>query len=87
MTTQADIVIYTAENCPYCVRATELLDSKKLQYTKISIDKDDKQRQEMMQKSGRRTVPQIFIKGQSIGGYDDLYALVKANKLDELLKS
>lgn len=87
MTSQADIIIYTSANCPYCVRATDLLDSKGLQYTKISIDENDQRRQEMMQKSGRRTVPQIFIKGQSIGGYDDLYALVKANKLEALLKS
>ena len=85
MSTKNDILIYTAANCPYCDRAIDLLKNKGLEYTKIAVDGNDELRQEMMTKSGRRTVPQIFIKGQSIGGYDDLYALNKEGKLDQML--
>lgn len=81
-----DIVIYTADYCPYCVRAKMLLDKKGASYTEINIEHDDTLRDEMIAKSGRRTVPQIFIKGQHIGGCDDLYALESQKKLDALLQ-
>lgn len=82
----AEIIIYTKANCPYCTWAEQLLDSKKLSYTEIRIDLDPEKRIEMEKLSGRRTVPQIFINGQAIGGYDDLSALVKSDQLDRLLK-
>ncbi len=82
----ATIVIYSTETCPYCVQAKKLLDSKGVTYTEIFVDKNPAERDTMVELSGRRTVPQIFIDGQHIGGCDDLYALDQAGKLDPLLQ-
>ena len=79
------IEIYTKEYCPYCVRAKNLLDHKGVKYIEIRIDLEPNRRDEMIQRSGRKTVPQIFINNQSIGGFDDLWALDQAGKLDPLL--
>ncbi|MFT5118182.1 MAG: glutaredoxin 3 [Kiritimatiellia bacterium] len=81
------VVIYTTKFCPYCVRAKYLLQDKKLSYKEITVDGDAQLRQEMTQKSGRHTVPQIWIKGQHIGGCDELFALQRSGQLDELLAS
>ncbi len=81
----AHVVIYTKASCPYCVSAKQLLDGKSVQYEEIRIDEHPDRIEEMIQKSGRRTVPQIFINGQSVGGCDDLYALQRAGELDQLL--
>ncbi len=81
----AAITIYTTNYCPYCVKAKDLLKRKGLAYEEISAE-DDAVREAMILKAGgRRTVPQIFINDQHIGGCDDLYALDKAGKLDPLL--
>lgn len=81
----ANIEIYTTTVCPYCVRAKDLLTRKGQTYTEISAE-DDAVRSAMVERAGgRRTVPQIFINGQHIGGSDDLYALDRAGKLDPLL--
>ena len=81
----AEIILYTTGYCPYCVRAKELLKRKGQSFTEINAE-DDAVREEMVAKSGgRRTVPQIFINGQHIGGCDDLYALDKAGTLAPLL--
>ncbi len=79
------IVMYTKEDCPYCVRAKQLLTAKHLDYQEIRIDLNPQKREEMERLSGRRTVPQIFINDQSIGGYDDLFALAQSGKLTHLL--
>ncbi|MCD6039043.1 MAG: grxC [Gammaproteobacteria bacterium] len=79
-----EIIMYTTESCSYCVRAKQLLATKKLHYQEIRIDLDSKKREEMERLSGRRTVPQIFINGHPIGGYDDLFALSQSGKLDNL---
>lgn len=79
------IIMYTKENCSYCVRAKQLLTTKKLDYQEIRIDLDPAKREEMERLSGRRTVPQIFINDQAIGGYDDLFALAQSGKLHDLL--
>ncbi len=83
----AKITIYTTPVCPYCVRAKALLKSKgREDYEEIDISRDPVTREAMMQKSGgRKTVPQIFINGQHVGGSDDLHALDSAGKLDALL--
>lgn len=81
----ATVTIYTKENCPYCVWAKALLDAKKATYQEIRIDLDTDKQAEMIQLSGRRTVPQIFINSEHIGGFDDLSALDQAGKLDPLL--
>jgi len=78
--------MYASGRCPYCVRAETLLKAKGVTgIDKIRVDLDPQQREEMMQKTGRRTVPQIFIGGTYVGGYDDLAALDRSGKLDPLL--
>ena len=79
------VIVYSTRICPYCVRAKALLDSKHVPYTEVLVDVDTEKRAEMMQKSGQRTVPQIFIGETHVGGYDDLYALDHQGKLDPLL--
>ena len=80
------VEIYTWQYCPFCIRAKALLNKKGVQYEEYSIDGDQKARDLMSQRAnGRSTVPQIFINDNGIGGCDELYALQKENKLDELL--
>jgi len=79
------VVIYSTRFCPFCVRAKQLFDGKKISYKEIAVDNDPALRQEMMKKSGRHTVPQIWISDKHIGGCDELYALQRSGKLDSLL--
>jgi glutaredoxin 3 len=81
------VLVYSTENCPYCRMAKELLSSRHIAFEEVRIDLDEQRRDEMIRLSNRRTVPQIFINGQSIGGYDDLAALAKSGKLDSLLNT
>lgn len=82
----AEVEIYTTQVCPYCVRAKRLLDKKGAQYREIDVSNDAALRDGMVQRAGgRRTVPQIFINGEHIGGCDDLYALDAAGGLDPKL--
>lgn len=83
----SNVVIYSKENCPYCVMAKKLLDARNVVYTEIRIDLIEAERDNMIRLSGRRTVPQIFINEEPIGGYDDLAALAKSGKLDDLLNA
>ncbi len=83
----AKVIIYSKETCPYCVMAKNLLTAKNVPFTEIRVDLDAAKLEEMMRLSNRRTVPQIFINDQPIGGYDDLAALAKSGKLDGLLNS
>lgn len=81
------VVLYTTGHCPYCIRAKSLLDKKKIIYQEIRIDLEPARMQEMIERSsGRRTVPQIFINHQHIGGFDDLWALEQSGELDKLLE-
>lgn len=80
-----DILMYTTRICPYCVMAKRLLDSKGAKYTEINVEQNPALREEMIKKTNRRTVPQIFIGDLHVGGFDELYALEKAKKLDPLL--
>lgn len=83
----AHVTMYSTAVCPYCVRAERLLVSKGINdIEKIRVDLDPEQRMLMMQKTGRRTVPQIYIGETHVGGFDDLYALDQAGGLDPLLK-
>jgi glutaredoxin 3 len=78
--------MYSTRVCPYCVMAEKLLQKKGVvQLEKILIDVDPAQRETMMARTGRRTVPQIYIGDHHVGGYDDLAALDRAGKLDALL--
>ena len=80
------VTIYTTSFCPYCIRAIMLLDKKKVSYEKISVGGDKKLWAQMEKRSGRSTVPQIFIGKVHVGGYDDLAALNRKGKLDDLLQ-
>lgn len=80
-----DVLMYATATCPYCINAERLLTTKGVEINKIRVDLQPELRQEMTQKTGRRTVPQIYINQQHIGGYDELRALDVAGKLDPLL--
>jgi glutaredoxin 3 len=82
------VMMYSTGVCPYCTMAEKLLRSKGVaEIEKVRIDLDPARREEMMQKTGRRTVPQIYIGETHIGGFDDLAALEKAGGLDAMLAS
>lgn len=84
---KANIEIYTWQTCPYCIRAKMLLRWRGAPFTEYKIDGDGAARVRMAQRAnGRRTVPQIFINNQHIGGCDDLYALDRQGKLEVLLQ-
>jgi glutaredoxin 3 len=81
-----EIQIYTTRVCPYCVRAKKLFQKKGVEYTEIDVSDDEPMREFMINRSGgKRTVPQIFINGQHVGGCDDLYDLEADGKLDPML--
>ncbi|CNL14586.1 glutaredoxin 3 [Yersinia aldovae] len=81
----AKIELYTKATCPFCHRAKALLNAKGAAFQEIAIDNAPARREEMITRSGRTTVPQIFIDGQHIGGCDDLHALDARGGLDPLL--
>lgn len=84
----AKVMMYSTGVCPYCTMAEKLLRSKGVaEIEKVRVDLDPARRDEMMQKTGRRTVPQIYIGETHIGGFDDLSALEKAGGLDAMLAS
>ena len=82
----AEVIIYSTTVCPYCIRAKQLLERKGIEYKEINLSNEAPEvRVELMQRTNHRTVPQIFINEQFIGGFDQLYALEREAKLDELL--
>jgi glutaredoxin 3 len=81
----AKVDVYSSAQCPYCTMAKQLLQRKGVEYTEIRVDLEPSKRDEMMQKSRQRTVPQIFINDKPIGGYTDMVALDRSQQLDELL--
>ncbi|MDY0029004.1 MAG: glutaredoxin 3 [Pseudobdellovibrionaceae bacterium] len=82
----AKVEVYTTDYCPYCVRAKQFLDIKDVDYSEIDVTGDDAARADLVKKAeGRRTVPQIFINGKSIGGFDDMRALEESGELDKML--
>ena len=80
-------LMYTTAVCPYCQMAERLLRSKGVDIEKVRVDLEPQRRLEMMEKTGRRTVPQIYVGETHVGGYDELAALDRAGKLDPLLQS
>ncbi|CAN7516197.1 glutaredoxin 3 [Trinickia sp. LjRoot230] len=82
------VVMYSTQVCPYCQMAERLLKARGVEHVeKVLIDKEPERREEMMQRTGRRTVPQIFIGETHVGGYDDLSALDRAGELTPLLET
>jgi glutaredoxin 3 len=82
----AKVLMYSTGVCPYCMMAERLLKSKGVaEIEKVRVDLEPGRRDEMMQRTGRRTVPQIYVGDRHVGGYDDLAALDRAGELDPLL--
>ena len=80
-----EVIVYSSDYCPYCSRAKQLLNSKKVAFDEIVVDGKPQLRSEMIKKAGRTSVPQIWIGSVHVGGCDELYALERAGKLDALL--
>ncbi|OOV87231.1 glutaredoxin 3 [Oceanospirillum linum] len=80
-----NVVIYSKSWCPFCVQAKRLLQSKKVDFTEIDVEREPAKMQEMMKNSGRRTVPQIWVGETHIGGCDDLFAAEQTGQLNQLL--
>jgi glutaredoxin 3 len=85
MSNTPNIIIYGSETCAYCTAARMLLKKKGVAWHEILVSRDAEKHAEMVARSGRRTVPQIFIDERSIGGFDELYALEQDGELDRLL--
>ena len=81
------VKVYTTPYCPFCVRAKRLLERKGVAYEEIDVASDDMARAQLAERTGRRTVPQIFIGDAHVGGSDDLHALEEQGKLDALLRN
>lgn len=81
----AEVVMYRTPFCGYCVRAQMLLDGKGIPFRQIDVSRDFETRRWLVQATGRSTVPQIFINGRPVGGYDDLRELDRTGELDRLL--
>jgi glutaredoxin 3 len=81
----ANVRIYSKEQCPYCVRAKALLDRKGIAYEEIDAEHDDALRAWLVEATGQRTVPQIFVGDRSLGGFSDIDALDRQGKLDAIL--
>ena len=81
----AQVIIYTTSWCPYCRAAKSLFAAKKIDFTELDVSEEPKLRVEMERLSGRRTVPQIFINGKPVGGYDDVLSLETSGELDKIL--
>jgi glutaredoxin 3 len=81
------VTLYTTAYCPYCINAKALLTRKGVTYEEIDVSRSPERMAEMLQRSKRRSVPQIFIGEQHVGGFDDLAALERGSKLDALLQA
>jgi len=84
--TQPAVTVYVSDWCPYCERAKGLLTRKNVDFTEINVEGDAKLREEMIARSNRRTVPQIFIGDTHVGGCDDLFELDRSGELDRLIQ-
>lgn len=82
-----NVKIYSSRYCGFCIRAKRLLGSKNVAYNEVSVDGDQAARQDLAKRTGQRTVPQIWIGDQHIGGCDDLFALERSGKLDRMLEA
>ena len=82
---QPRILLYGTETCPYCTAARMLLTKKGVEFEDVLVSRDPEKRVEMERLTGGHTVPQILIDGEAVGGYDDIYALDQAGRLDEMI--
>lgn len=79
------VVVFSSDYCPYCIRAKQLLQSKQVEFHEIRVDGKAQIRGQMAELAGKRSVPQIWVHGQHVGGCDDLFALEQQGSLDSLL--
>jgi glutaredoxin 3 len=84
--TQPVVTMYVSNWCPYCQRAKSLLTQKQIKFDEVNVEDDEKYREEMVARSKRRTVPQIFIGDKHVGGCDELYELDRSGELDRLIQ-
>jgi glutaredoxin 3 len=84
--TQSAVTLYVSDWCPYCQRAKGLLAQKNIIFTEINVEEQPEFREEMIARSNRRTVPQIFIGDRHVGGCDDLFELDRSGQLDRLIQ-
>jgi glutaredoxin 3 len=82
----ASVQIYSKKNCPFCTSAKRLLEKNGAAYTEIDVEQDAEKRRWLVEATGQRTVPQVFVDGRSLGGFSDLEALDRQGKLDAILK-
>jgi glutaredoxin 3 len=82
----ADVKVYSKKSCPFCVRAKALLDRKGVVYQEIDAEHDDALRTGLVETTGQRTVPQIFVGDRSLGGFSDIDALDREGRLDAILR-
>ena len=82
----ARVAVYTTKTCPFCVRAKRLLEARGITYEEIDVGHDDGLRADLIRRTGRRTVPQIFIDGDPIGGFEELAALDASTRLADLVE-
>ncbi len=80
------VQVYSKQQCPYCVRAKALLQKKGVAFEEIDVEHDDAKRAWLVEATGQRTVPQIFVDGRSLGGFADIDALDREGKLDPILR-
>jgi glutaredoxin 3 len=83
----ARVQVYSTRSCPYCLRAKRLLDERGIPFDEIDVSDDAELRADLIRRTGRRTVPQIFIDGKAIGGFEELYALDASAELENLLNA
>jgi glutaredoxin 3 len=84
--TSPEVTLYVSDWCPYCQRAKGLLTRKNVVFREINVEDEPKLREEMIERSGRRTVPQIFVGDTHVGGCDDLFELERSGELDRLIQ-
>ncbi len=82
-----NVLIYTTQTCPYCIRAKQLLEKKKIAYNELSVDDDPALRQAMSEKAGRTSVPQIWVGSTHVGGCDNLFEADRNGELRRLIES
>jgi glutaredoxin 3 len=80
------VTVYTKESCPFCVRAKRLLERKGVAFEEVNVEHNDALREWLVERSGQRTVPQIFVGDRSLGGFSDIDALDRDGKLDPILR-
>jgi glutaredoxin 3 len=81
----AEVLIYTTTYCPYCVRAKQLFNRKKVPFIEVNVEERPELREWLVTASGQRTVPQVFVNGRSVGGFSELDGLDRAGELDQRL--